>query len=290
MGIRLDRNYYDDKTLTLTRPLRNSRIGYDNNVTESNVTATAVAGFPASALGNPLTYELWKPPVFPATIDVDAGRQVTVDYVGLGVHHLGGCKVTVSSSVNGSDYTEVAEAVLVRDRAAMMLFEAVTARYWRLDIEGWAIEPTLLLDFVNQEYSVGDYTDVANAFLGVLFIGQALQMERSFYGNYTPAPYSKDTEIRPTRSEGGQWLGRSVVRKGFVNDYSYRHLAADWVRDTFEPFIDHAVTLPFFISWRPEGYADEVLYGQVENDIQPSNMGIRNLMQVSFQVKAHGND
>lgn len=291
MGIVLDGDYYDDKTLTLDQPLRNARIGYQNWITEANVSASAVAGFPASAMGNPFTYELWKPPTSPATITVDFGRVRTIDYVGIGAHKLGGAAVTFRTSLDGVAYTDQREAVLQTDRAVMLLFEPVTARYVQLYIQGWATEPTLLLDFVTPEYGLADYTDAANMHIGVLFVGQCLQMQRSVYGGVTPQPFAKTTEIRPNVSEGGNWLGRSVVRKGYQAGVSFKHLDADWTRANFLPFIDHAVEGKgaFFMAWRPEGYADECFYCWTDDDINPSNMGITDFMQVDFNIKGHGN-
>ena len=108
MGIRLNGSYYDDKDIARDYPLRNSCIGYQSWVTESNVTATAQAGFPASALGTPFTYDLWKPSAFPATITVDFGATRTIDYVGLGAHKLAGCKVEVYTLKLGA-YTLIQE-------------------------------------------------------------------------------------------------------------------------------------------------------------------------------------
>ena len=291
MGIRLDGSYYDDKTLTLDQPLRNSCIGYQSRVTESNVTASAVAGFPARGLGNPFTYEIWKPPASPASVVVDMGQVYSVDYVGLGAHKMGGCLIEVETSLNGVDYTLQREAVALTERAIMLLFEPVNARYVRLTFSGWAVDATLSLDFVNQVYGTADYTDAKNMQAAVLFVGTSLQMQRSQFSGVTPQPFAKTTEIRPSQSEGGQWLGRSVVRKGFQSSHEWRHLESDWMRANFLPFIDHAVEGEgaFFLSWRPDGYADETVYGWVDSDINPSNMGILDYMQVNMTVKGHGN-
>lgn len=289
MGAIYDNDFYDDKPLTLDEPLRFPRIGYDNVVTEANVLgSTSLAGFPADSVGNALTYELWKPSELPATLDIDAGAPVTADYVAFGAHNLAGCRITLSYSTDGSTYSPAIEGVVVRNKAGMMLFEPVTARYWRLDILGWATSPTLSLDFVNRVYAVGDYTEADGTYLGVLYLGRALQMERGIYQGHTPGEFARNDEIRPSVSEGGQWLGRTVVRKGYDTSYSFSNLRADWVRSTLAPFLDAAVTDPFFIAWRPETKADEVLLGWTQGPIVPTNSGPRDLMSVDFNVSAHG--
>lgn len=291
MGAIYDRNYYDDKSLTVSEPLRFARIGYDNFVTEDNITASSsLAGFPAESLGNAFTYEIWKPSELPATLTIDAGEPVTADYMGLAVHALSGCEVMLSYSNDGTSYTEAATAAPVRDSAAMVLFDSVTARYWQITITGWATEPTLLADFTTRTYELGDYAagETGGALLGVLHLGQALAMQRGLFQGHTPGRWARTDEIRPSVSEGGQWLGRSVVRRGFQTSYSWSNLKSAWVRDTLTPFIDAAITQPFFIAWRPEGYADEVLYGWTNKPIQPQNTGPNDYMSVSFTVTAHG--
>lgn len=289
MGITYDNDFYDDKALTLDEPLRFPRIGYDNVVTEQNVIgSSSLAGFPAESVGNALTYELWKPSTLPASLDIDAGEPVTADYVAFGAHNLSGCLVTLSYSTDGSTYAPAIEGVVIRNKAGMMLFEPVTARYWRLDILGWAASPTLDLDFQSQAYAAGDYTDADDTYLGVLYLGRALQMQRGIYQGHTPGEFARSDEIRPNVSEGGQWLGRTVIRKGYDTTYSFSNLKADWVRSTLAPFLDAAVTDPFFIAWRPETKADEVLMGWTQGPIVPTNSGPRDLMSVDFTVSAHG--
>ena len=82
--------------------------------------------------------------------------------------------------------------------------------------------------------------------------------------------------------------GSSVVRKGYQNDYAWRHLNPVWYRENFDPFVKAAVTAPFFIAWRPEGYADEVVYGWTQGDITPDNSGPAGFMGVSMSVTGHG--
>lgn len=289
MGVTYDNDFYDDKPLTLDEPLRFPRIGYDNVVTEANVLAsTSLAGFPAESVGNSFTFELWKPSELPASIDIDAGSPVTADYVAFGAHNLTGCRITLSYSTDGVTFADAVEAVVVRNRAGMLLFEPVTARYWRLDILGWASSATLSLDFVNREYRVGAFSEAQDTYLGVLYLGRALQMERGIYQGHTPGEFARNDQIRPSVSEGGQWLGRTVVRKGYQTEYSFSNLRADWVRSTLAPFLDAAVTEPFFVAWRPETKAGEVLFGWTERPIVPTNSGPRDLMSAAFTVSAHG--
>lgn len=289
MGAIYDNDFYQGNEPTLSEPLRFPKIGYDNVVSGADLVAsTSVAGFPVESLANSFTFELWKPSELPATVDVDAGRVVNVDYLAFGAHALGGCSIALEYSADGTNYYEAVSGGVVRDRAGMMLFEPVVGRYFRLTITA-GVPLGFDFNFVTQQYLLQpDAPTAADVYLGVLYIGKALEMQRGVYQGHTPGEFARTDEIRPSVSEGGQWLGRSVVRRGFETGFSFQNLKADWVRSTLAPFLDAAITQPFFIAWRPETKADEVLFGWSNSPIVPTNSGPRDYMSVDFNVSAHG--
>lgn len=245
-------------------PLSRARIGYRTITRNAAVTASsAAAGFPASAIRHALTYERWMPTVAPATLTIDAGAAVSADYVGIAAHTIGstGATVTISYSENGTSWAQVLQVTPANDNSIMALFEPVLARYWRLQIDRVAE-------------------------IGVVYIGRALVMQRSMYGGHSPGTLSRQTEIEPSRSVTGQFLGRSIVRQGFATPYQWSNLTAAWYRANFDPFVESALRNPFFIAWRPDRFPDEVLYAWCNDDISPTNQGQRDLMQVGFSVEA----
>ncbi len=124
--------------------------------------------------------------------------------------------------------------------------------------------------------------------LGVISAGTALQMPRNIYGGHTPIDLSSKTEYQSVRSESGQFLGKTIIRKGSEADYNWQFLDDQFIRDEFKPFIESAKTLPFFIKYRPDFYPETVAYGEVNDDIIPVNMGGgHRRMSVSFNLEAH---
>lgn len=121
--------------------------------------------------------------------------------------------------------------------------------------------------------------------IGAMAMGRVLVMPHCIYGGHSPATLSRETEIEPNVSIGGRFLGRSIIRRGYRTDYEFRHLPAQWYREHFDPFVEHALREPFFISWKPDKFPAEVLYGWTTDDLRPVNMGIRDLMSVSFGVE-----
>lgn len=248
-------------------PLTHARIGWQNLIRDGGVTQTGgeVEGFPADAVLRATTWERWKPASLPATLTIDAGSAVSGSYLGIAAHTLGsnGCTVTYEYSNDGSEWIQIEAFEPANDRAIMVLFTEIQAQYWRLTIDG-TTAPTV----------------------GVVYIGDVLVMQRRIYGGHSPIDLSRTTEIRPNRSEKGQWLGRSIIRQGRATSFSWEHLTPAWYRDNFDPFVASAREYPFFISWYPDKYPEAVAYCWTNRDIQPSNMGTgKGLMEVSMQVE-----
>lgn len=244
-------------------PLTHSRIGMDTITRTGTVTASsAVVGFPATAAANPLTYEFWRPEAVEAFWKVDAGEAVTIDYVGIAAHTLGGgSTVVVQYSTDDVTYETVDSLTPTDNSPIMFLFPPQSARYWRV----------LVQDVV--------------ASVGVIYVGKVLEMERACFAGLSPIDLNRRTTIRPNISESGQWLGRSIIRQGSAMSVGFRHLTNNFYRTNFDPFVEQAREYPFFFAWRPEGHATSIGYVWVNQDIAPTTMGIRDFVEVSFDME-----
>jgi len=246
-------------------PLRNSRIGYGSITFGKTPTAsTTAAGFSALAPTYPTTYEYWKPSAMPATWAIDNTTSVACDYAGV-VGDIEGTTIQVQSSDDGTTWVTQVEGFATK-KVAMFLFEEVEAQHWRLR-------------FVDVEPRVS-----------VIYIGKALAMQRSIYAGHTPITLSRVTEYSNNMSEGGQYLGRSIIRGGVVTGAAYQHLTADWYRANFDPFVKAARERPFFFAWRPYQFQNEAAYVWTSGDIRPQNSGPRDFMSVSFNMTGIGVD
>lgn len=262
------------------RPLTHARIGYQTWTEDLEPSSVAVSSeaenAPGDAVLRPDTGEYWEPTALPATLVIDLGAARDVDYVGLAAHTLGseGCTVTVETSTGalaGSPseqvWTEFADSIAPGDdRAILFLDSSRTARYLRLTITGSGDMPKL----------------------AVVYVGEILAMPRSIYGGHGPITLSRETVLHRSLSRGGQILGQGFRRHGLVGSASWRHLEPNWYREHFDPFVESARNRPFFFAWRPGDYSDEVAYGVCPDDIHPTNMGVREFMQVGFSMHAVG--
>lgn len=253
-------------------PLTHARIGYDQLITPSGVTGIdELPDGEAVHAAYPSTFDVWEPSSVPAWWRWDAGQNVTADYCGIAAHTLGsiGRTIVLRTSADGSNYTDVHYIVTPStDEPIMILFPATTARYWDLK---------MTIDGSNTSGSPG-------AAIGVVYLGQALAMQRAIYSGHSPINLARRTTVLPSRSVSGQFVGRSVIREGLEASFDWRNLEPQWYRDNFDPFVAAARERPFFIAWRPLDWS-EAAYGEVEGDVSPVNSGARGLMDVGFTMR-----
>jgi len=246
------------------QPLNNARIGW-NTITRTGTPSASSSANNSLVLApaNGLTYQFWQPVSLPAWWQIDNGSPIEIDYVGIAAHEFGsnGNLIEIQYSDDEDTWTTVADANPNDNRPLMFLFEAVTARYWRVLIDSGTAPR-----------------------VGVIYVGKVLQMQRAIYGGHSPITLSRDTEIRPNTSEGGQWLGRSIIRDGVSTSFNWSNLKAAWYRSNFDPFVKSARRFPFFIAWRPLKYPNEIGYVWTSGDITPQNSGTKDYMDVSLPV------
>lgn len=253
------------------QPLTHARIGYHTYTRElSSATASSVAaGSLVDAPLRPDTFEFWQPTSLPATWQIDLGGYRSIDYVGIAGHTIGTARATIvaETSINGSAWQVLGEVAPATDAAVMLLGSERVARYLRLRIFGNALPR-----------------------IAVIYAGIALAMPRAIYGGHTPITLSRETVLDHSLSRGGQFLGQSIRRMGLTGSASFRHLPAQWYREQFDPFVRAARRYPYFFAWRPATFPAEVAYVWTDKDIAPSNMGIRDLMDVSWSMQGIGYD
>lgn len=275
-------NAYLASLLATATPLTHARIGYQTWLRDLDaddvVASSAAEGAPADAILRPGHDEFWEPTALPATLVFDLGTGRDVDYAGIAGHTLGssGCAVMVETS-DGSFTGSPSEQVWVvigsgtapgNDDPLVFLGGSRVCRYVRMTITGGSVMPRIC----------------------VLYAGVALAMPRPIYGGHTPMNLARNTELYRGLSKGGQFLAQSFRSNGTTGSASWKHLEPDWYRTYFDPFVQAARSYPFFFAWRPASYPREAGYAWCPEDIKPSNMGVRQLMQVGFSMQGEGHE
>lgn len=237
--------------------LKNARIGYRNILEGGAVSANAGNG-----LLTPDTYQRWRP-TSDSSITVFATNAGLVDYVAIGAGFYEGVPLTIEVGYLGA-YTQVYNSTPSDNKAIMVLLGS--------EVNCDAIRITC---------------DAACE-IGVVYTGLILEMQRPIYGGHTPVVLSAQTEFNNSQSDSGQWLGRTITRRGLTASYDWQLLTQDFVREKFMLFVEHAKTKPFFMAWRPDLYPDDVAYVWTNEDIAPSNRGGgTRFMSVSMNITGH---
>lgn len=238
--------------------LNHARILYASALPGSSVTATTGTG--AANVLNPATYNRWSF-TGSASLTITLSSSQTIDAVGLGAHNFTNATASIEYSTSDAG-AWVSFAPSQSGRAAMLFLSssAVSVKRLRVNVSGSGA-----------------------LVLGVVYAGVALQMQRPTFKGVEPVTMARNTEYQSTISEGGQWLGRNVVRQSLRLELSFKNLSAAWVRSYFDPFIVSAIGTPFFIAWNPQDYPRETAYAWTTGDIAPTHSGPRDLMSVTIK-------
>lgn len=251
------------------QPLKHARIAHARNWYAGTPSASSTAtGYFAAAPDNSDTYEKWKPTSLPATWEIDLGSARDVDYCCIGAHNMGTNGNTLEVQYwNGSAWADLIAATAVTDNSAIFcIFSTENAQVFRIRVtNGTAPE------------------------IGVIRFGEALQMPQALFAGHTPAPFGRVADIRAPRSVSGEFIGRYITRRFLQTEYQWTHLTNTWVRTYWGDFQRAVETDPIFIAWRPGSYGD-CIYGTIDQPPAPSNMGVKDFMQVGFGITARSND
>lgn len=252
------------------QPLTHSRIAHSGNwITGGTITASSTAtNFDADAADNSLTFEKWQPSSLAATWENNFGGSQDYDYALIAAHNMGtqGNTLEVQTFATGS-WTDLIPATAITDNMPILcIFSEQSDTRARIRI-----------------------TNGSAPSIAVVKFGKALQMQRPFYGGHSPIDLARQTVVRSTYSETGEFLGKTKQRTYFSSDFTWEHLTADWVRTNWRPLQLAVETEPLAIAWRPETYS-EVAFGQTDSIPIPQNSGGRNWMSVTLSMRAIGYD
>ena len=244
----------------------NARIGYDNLLISTTTSA-------ANAMLIPSTWERYRPSSGSKTVRFQLATQASIDFIGIAATnagtHNGGTPISIgyASSVGGSVISLGTIEPDENNSAVMRLFTPVTAA-----------EVVIIFNSA----PVGSGLE-----LGVIYAGKSLEMPHGIYGGHAPIVLNGKTKYQSTRSDSGNFLGRTITSQGIETSYKWRHLDPYWYREYFQPFVKSARKVPFFINWRPDVY-QESAFGHTTGDISPMNMtGGSRLIEVSFNMLGH---
>lgn len=244
-------------------PLTHPVIGWQNIADADNLSSdTEADGFPLSNLLNPSTNLLWQgvwdSPGLDEHLTINLSDYLEdVDYIAVARHNFGTQAFTVSVEyLDTTDSPEtwvelVEEHILADDTPVLFRFTPGIYAAVRVKIQAGA-----------------DSTEAPE--VAVLFVGKLLVFERGVQGDYTPLHFGRVATVVSGVAEAGDFLGRIITSARSESSASFIGLSPDWVRETLDPFLEVSAEQPFFFSWSPTDYPDEVGFAWLENNAQPS--------------------
>lgn len=245
----------------------NSFIGYDSLFLRSDVVFSASSedsGFPGENAASWLTYSGgWRSSVAgDQSLVASFAQTEAANSYGLFKHNLGdiGGTVKLQESDDGVTWTDVTgtEKTPTDNRTIFIVFDSQTHPYWRL-----------LFTIPTGETLI----------VGQAFVGPAMQLFGGPETGFTPPNLAYNDDFINSRADGGDFLGRSLIRKGAKTGFSISAVAQAWVRSDWEPFLDVAQLQPFYFTWDSVNYNTEVAYCYTET----------NVAKPTYQSAAHMN-
>jgi len=267
MGVRYTAGY----AAAAEYPLNHPRILWDPVAVSAVTSSGAAAGQPADRVLTPETSTWWESTVGGAvrTLTLDFGAAKAVDAVGVAGHNFGGDLILVEAATNiGLTTWTALDTFTPTDDSTLLLLVSPGAYFG--------------LRFTITVPNTALATQVA-----AIYAGQALTLPVRGYGDVLPIDLGMATEVTNYRSETGQFLGRFVEFAGLQGKFMYTHLPEQWVRQYLVPFLKRALTKPFFIANRPQGYASEAAYAWTRGNVIPQRMKLKDFMSVMLEVDAH---
>lgn len=155
------------------------------------------------------------------------------------------------------------------------------------DTGGALFTPTNIADDGTWRVSLSGPTATADARIGVLHLGECLEIETPVFSGTPILHWSFDDDVRPNLSASGEYLGRSVYQRGRMGEFTLANLSSDFIRSTrMQQFISHSRRKPFFIWPRPKDNPGEVYFAWLTKPLRIQNTGPADLCSVRMSLKA----
>lgn len=251
-------------------PMDHPRIGwrtYDGTA----IADASEAGYPASNALDVRTALGWRGTSVTAWLGVDFTTARTCSYCGIAGHDLGTQDATyILERWTGSAWVEVvAEVITLSNEAIMFLFGAVSATRFRLRLTGANAAPRI----------------------GHIRFGPVTELpRRASYAGTTPISESRTYQYDTLRSNGGAFMGRSIVSSSLQFAIDVRHISETWRASEWVDFRQYANTgnATFFYTDRPASYPEDVAYAWSNQALSASRDIPNKDISVQFTLQCEG--
>lgn len=246
---------------------------FDNLFLRGTVTVSSeTTEGPKQNATNEGTYNFWQPSALPATYQVSLPSSMEADSLALVAHNLGsnGTTVTISSSNDGTTWTERASYTPTDNKTKMIVWKPASAFFWRAVFTGGS----------------------GSLFVGVLMLGARLVFPGGVRPPYSPLWLSQDVELLVSQTMSGQFITNREIRRGASTQISLVAFERNFVEEDLLPFKNHYDSGKAFI-WAagPCVFDKDVSYAwrQSGAEMKPTFDETGNWMSVTMSVEGYVN-
>ena len=160
-----------------------------------------------------------------------------------------GLTIKLQNSPDNINFTDIAGSEQTPTDNTTLFFvadSASTAPFWRLFISG---------------HTSGTLR------IAQIFIGPCFQVHQPPGPGWTPPNIALNDDFITSRADGGDFLGRSLIRRGSKTRFSMTPVVETFVRNTWLDFMKAAEEHPFYYSWDSVNFPGEVAYCYVDKKI-----------------------
>jgi hypothetical protein len=178
-----------------------------------------------------------------------------------------GASVKLQYSSDGVAWTDLTGSSVTpgNNRTIFFVGTEISQKFWRIVISGLVASDVLKI--------------------GHAFIGNSLRLFSGPETGFSPPNIALQNEFISSRSDGGDFLGRSLVRKGSEGMFTITSVLASWVRANWIPFMEAAEKHPFYHAWDTSTFPAEVGYCYVEKVIDTPRYTSQLHMTVTLKYK-----
>lgn len=232
-----------------------SYLGWDNAFLRSDAVVAASmedSGYPASnAYSWLVTGGGWRATTASTiylTLTLDAAE--AINSYGIYKHNLGdlGATIKLEYSDDGVSWTTVtgSEKVVANNKAIFFVGATDTRLYWRLTITN---------------------TGGVQMIIGQAYVGNSLLMFNPPEPGFTPPELALNNDYISSRADGGDFLGRSLIKRGSKMSFSNSIVHKDWIRANWQDVMRQIEKTPFYYGWDTTNYPSEVAFCYVDGQI-----------------------
>lgn len=244
----------------------NARIGYENLLEFGSVVASSQnADYPVANAYDWRTSDYFRPAAS-GTVNIDLTLTATdsADYFAFYGHDLYKNGGTIKLQYwNGTAYVDCFAAITPTDNTPRLVaFTSQTSTKWRVVITCTSVFSIAVISF-----------------------GAQLALERGMYLGWTPPQFGRATQLIDSTSDGGEFLGRSIVSHGVKSAIVLNYGSDAWMRSSWIPFVRHAEQKPFFFVPDIATYPLEAVFAFADGDIAPPAQAAYGFMTTSVAIR-----